>query len=139
VSDIQTTASAYTNEPVHYGPLQIVDLDREAAAVVEAYRNQVLLRVNQHCLRMGVLADQYPWHSHPASDELFLVLEGRLVIELADGKTLQLGPHQSVTIPAGVAHRTRGEGRTVNLCFEAVAAETVFVPGPQAAAAKEVG
>lgn len=131
MSDIQTTASAYTNEPVRYAPLQVVDLDHEAGAVVEAYRNQVLLKVNQHCLRMGILTGQYPWHSHPGSDELFLVLDGRLVIELADGQTLDLGAHQSVTIPAGVVHRTRGEGRTVNLCFEAVAAETVFVPAPR--------
>lgn len=127
MSDIKTTAGAYTNEPVRYGPLEVIDLDREAGAVVETYRNQVLLQVNHHCLRMGVLDGQYPWHAHPKSDELFLVLEGRLVIELAGGKTIELGPHHSVTIPAGVVHRTRGEGRTVNLCVEAVAAETVFV------------
>jgi mannose-6-phosphate isomerase-like protein (cupin superfamily) len=138
VTDIQTTASVYTAEPVRYSPLEIVDLDREAAAVVGSYRNQVLLKVNEQCLRMGVLAGQYPWHSHPTSDELFLVLDGHLVIDLADGKTLELGPHQSVTIPAGVVHRTRGEGRTVNLCFEAMAAETIFVPAQEAAGAKRV-
>ena len=133
MADIQTTASSYTQEPVRYGPLEVIDLDREAAAVVETYGNQVLLQVNQHCLRIGVLAEQYPWHSHPESDELFLVLGGCLVIELADGRALKLGPHQSVTIPAGVVHRTRGEGRTVNVCVEALAADTVFVPVPQPA------
>lgn len=138
MSDIQTTASAYMNEPVRYAPLEVVDLDRDAAAVTEDYRNQVLLKVNQHCLRMGILTGQYPWHFHPGSDELFLVLEGRLVIELADGRILELGAHQSVTIPAGMIHRTRGAGRTVNLCFEAVAAETVFVPAPQTAGGGKV-
>lgn len=126
--DIETTAAAYMGEAPRHAPLEVVDLDREGAAVVETYRNQVLLQVNQHCLRMGVLSGQYPWHSHPRSDELFLVLEGRIVIELADGRVFELGPHQSMTVPAGTVHRTRGEGRTVNLCFEAVAAETIFVP-----------
>ena len=130
MADISTTARAYTDEPVRYAPLTVVDIDREAGAVTEAYRNQVLLQVNQHCLRLGVLSGQYPWHSHPKSDELFLVLEGSLVIELADGAVLTLGPRQTVTVPAGVVHRTRGEGRTVNLCVEVVAAETVFVPPP---------
>ena len=54
-------------------------------------------------------------------------MEGRFEIELADGPTLNLGPWQSVVVPAGTVHRTRGVGRTVNLSFETVAAETVFV------------
>jgi mannose-6-phosphate isomerase-like protein (cupin superfamily) len=95
--------------------------------VTDEYRNQVLSRINDSCLRLAVLSGEYPWHQHPRSDELFLVLEGNLEIELADGRTLRLGPWQSVVVPAGSVHRTRGIGRTVNLCFEALAAETAFV------------
>lgn len=120
-------ADAYTREPVRYPALQVIDLTAEAAGVSEQYRNQVLTQVNDHCLRMGVISDQYPWHEHPRSDELFLVIEGTLEIELAGGRTLRLGPLQSVVIPAGTVHRTRGLGRTVNLCVEALAAETRFV------------
>jgi len=127
MADISTTPGAYTDEPVRYGPLTLVDIDRESGAVAEPWRNQVLLPVNQHCLRLGVLSGQYPWHAHPKSDELFLVLEGSLVIELADDTVITLGPHQAVTVPAGVVHRTRGVGRTVTLCVEVVAAETIFV------------
>jgi mannose-6-phosphate isomerase-like protein (cupin superfamily) len=121
------SAQAYASEPVRYPPLVVVDITSEAAAVTDQYRNQVLSQVNTSCLRLGVLAGEYPWHQHPQSDELFLVVEGRLEIELADGCTLNLGPWQTVVVPAGTVHRTRGVGRTVNLCFEALAAETVFV------------
>ena len=121
------SAEAYASEPIRYPPLVVVDLAAEAAAVKEEYRNQVLCRVNSNCLRLGVLTGHYPWHEHPRSDELFLVMEGSLEIELADGTTLRLGPWQSVVIPSGTVHRTRGVGRTVNLCFETIAAETVFV------------
>jgi mannose-6-phosphate isomerase-like protein (cupin superfamily) len=131
MSDISTTARSYTDEPVRFRPLEVVNIDKVAGAVTEVYRNQFLLQVNKDCLRLGVLGGQYPWHSHPKSDELFLVLDGHLVIELADGKVLELGPRQTVTVPAGVVHRTRGVGRTINLCVEAVAAETVFVPDPK--------
>jgi mannose-6-phosphate isomerase-like protein (cupin superfamily) len=121
------SADAYVSEPVRYPPLVVVDIPAEARAVTEEYRNQVLSQVNSSCLRLGVITGEYPWHQHPRSDELFLVVEGRLEIELADNRTLELGPWQSVVVPAGTVHRTRGVGRTVNLCFEAVAAETVFV------------
>lgn len=121
------TADAYADEPVRHPPLTVVDITREAAAVTEAYRNQVLSRVNASCLRLAVMSGQYPWHEHPHSDELFLVVEGTLEIELADGRTLRLGPWQSAVVPAGEVHRTRGIGRTVNLCVEDLAADTVFV------------
>ena len=91
----------------------------------------VVSGVNQHCLRLAVFDDIYPWHHHPASDELFLVVEGCLIIDLSDGRTLRLGPWQTATVPAGTIHRTRTEGRTVNLCFEALGAATVFVDPSQ--------
>ncbi len=124
------TASAYANEPVQFHPLQVADLSELSRGTQDSYRNMVVNRVNQHCLRLAVMHESYPWHHHPESDELFLVVEGRLHIDLEDGRTLSLGPWQTTTIPAGTVHRTRAEGRTVNLCFEALAAETVFLPEP---------
>lgn len=49
---------------------------------------------------------------------LNLVVEGCLVIEFDGGRELRLGPWQAATVPTGQVHRTRAEGRTVNLCFD---------------------
>ena len=124
------TPDSYAAEPIKYRSLQIVDVAAEAAAVSEAYRNLVICRVNRSCLRLAVFEDVFRWHSHPESDELFLVVEGLLIIDLADGTELRLGPWQAVTVPAGTIHRTRAVGRTVNLCFEDLSADTVFTEGP---------
>jgi len=121
------SAHSYMNEPVRHPPLTLVDVVAEAASVTDDYKNQVLSKVNTSCLRLAVLSGQYPWHKHPRSDELFLVVEGQLEIEIAGGQVLRLGPWQSTVIPAGVIHRTRGVGRTVNLCFEDLAADTEFL------------
>jgi mannose-6-phosphate isomerase-like protein (cupin superfamily) len=131
------SAESYASEPVRFPPLVVVDIAGEAASVTEAYRNQVLSEVNASCMRLAVMTGEYPWHRHPRSDELFLVMRGRLEIDLADGNTLSLGPWQSVVIPAGTVHRTRGVGRTVNLCFESTAAETVFQEGRGSSCASE--
>ena len=96
------SAEAYASEPVRFPPLEVVDIAREAAAVTEEYRNQVLNQVNTSCLRLAVLSGEYPWHQHPRSDELFLVMDGTFEIELADGRTLSLRPWQCVVVPAGV-------------------------------------
>ena len=124
------TPDSYANEPIRFAPLQVIDLTSEAAAVSEPYRNQVMCRINRSCLRLAVFNDVFRWHHHPTSDELFLVVEGTLVIDLDDGTELQLGAWQAVTIPAGTIHRTRAIGRTVNLCFEEMSADTVFIDSP---------
>jgi mannose-6-phosphate isomerase-like protein (cupin superfamily) len=38
------------------------------------------------------------WHFHPNSDEIFLVIEGRLAIEFED-RSLELHPGQLLIIP----------------------------------------
>jgi mannose-6-phosphate isomerase-like protein (cupin superfamily) len=121
------SAEAYSNEPIRHAPLELVDVEAEQHAVTADYCNMVLNRVNFSCLRLTVFHGDYRWHHHPTSDELFLVVAGLLEIDLADGHKLALGPWQAVVIPAGTVHRTRAVRRTVNLTFEALAAETVFV------------
>jgi mannose-6-phosphate isomerase-like protein (cupin superfamily) len=127
---LDATAERYAREPVRYPALHVVDLAAEGAAVTEPYRNMVISRVNHSCLRLAVFDETYRWHYHPTSDELFIVVSGCLAIDLADGRELHLQPWQCVTIPAMTRHRTRALGRTVNLCFENVGAETVFVDSP---------
>ena len=130
MNDPSFTAESHQNEPVRYPPLQVIDLAAEGAETDGVYSNIVVNRVNRHCLRLAVFEGDYPWHHHPTSDELFLVVEGCLLIDLADGRTLRLEPWQAATVPAAMVHRTRTEGRTVNLCFEELAADTVFVDAP---------
>ena len=124
---MEISAEAYQNEPARYPSLHVVDLKAESAMVTESYRNMVINRVNDSCMRLSVFEGDYRWHYHAKSDELFIVIEGLLAIDLEDGRELRLGPWQSVTIPAKTVHRTRAIGRTVNVCFEELAAETVFV------------
>jgi mannose-6-phosphate isomerase-like protein (cupin superfamily) len=116
----------YVNEPVKFAALEVVDLAQEGAAVTESYRNMVISQVNDSCLRLSVFEEAYRWHSHPTSDELFVVMSGCLAIDLEGGREIRLQPWQCVPIPAGVRHRTRALGRTTNLCFEKLRAETVF-------------
>jgi mannose-6-phosphate isomerase-like protein (cupin superfamily) len=124
---MDSTAESYANEPVRFPALHVVDLAAEGAAVTEQYRNMVINKVNDSCLRVAVFHEAYRWHYHPTSDELFIVLSGCLAIDLKDNRELRLQPWQCVTIPANSVHRTRALGRTVNLCFEKLGAETIFV------------
>src|ERR1700684_2605502 len=51
---MDSTAERYAKEPVRYPALHVVDLAAEGAAVTEQYRNMVISRVNDSCLRLAV-------------------------------------------------------------------------------------
>jgi mannose-6-phosphate isomerase-like protein (cupin superfamily) len=87
------------------------------AAVQTPWRNRTLSEVNGSVVRLGVLDGDFHWHKHEKEDEFFLVLEGRLDIELED-RMISLAPGQAVTIPAGVMHFPHARGRTVVLMVE---------------------
>jgi mannose-6-phosphate isomerase-like protein (cupin superfamily) len=101
-----------------YGSLQLIDLPAEIAAN-EPWFNQTLTTVNDAVVRLGLLEGEFHWHKHDEEDEFFLVLEGRLLIDLRDRESIVLDPHQGYTVPRGVEHRTRAPERTAVLMVEA--------------------
>jgi len=106
------------SEDAAFPGLTVVNLKQQADSVDQTYKNFVLVNINNHCVRLAVMQGEFRWHQHPRSDECFLVVEGDLEIDLADGRTFRLKPGEVFTIPAGVIHRTRSHARAVNLCFE---------------------
>jgi mannose-6-phosphate isomerase-like protein (cupin superfamily) len=81
------------------------------------YKNFVVAEINDHVLRIAVIDGEFHWHEHE-TDELFMVLEGELIIDLENNKTFKLLPGEIFNVPAHTQHRTRSNGKTVNLCFE---------------------
>jgi mannose-6-phosphate isomerase-like protein (cupin superfamily) len=47
---------------------------------------------------------EFVWHSHADTDDFFLVLKGKLTIQLRDGD-VELGPGELFVVPRGVEHR----------------------------------
>ncbi len=99
----------------------------DAATQGQPCRNVVLSQINDSCLRLAAFEGEYVWHYHSSSDELFIVVQGMLEIDLEDGSMLRLSPWDATTTPARTVHRTRAIGRTVNLTFERLAADTIIV------------
>lgn len=77
----------------------IITLTSESSSEL-SYDNHPIAYVNNHVVRISVMTRPYQWHSHPNSDETFLVIEGRLKIEFDIG-SVELGPGQMATVPRG--------------------------------------
>ena len=120
-----TTFPYATHLDVKFGPMEQFALDPLVASVRDEWYNQTLVRVNDACVRVGVMQGEYHWHEHSADDEFFFVLDGQFLIDLepqADGVTpgrvVTLGPREGFVVPRGVRHRTRAPVRSVILMVE---------------------
>ena len=76
-----------------------------------------LARVNDYDVKIVKLLGEFTWHAHPETDELFMVLSGRLVIQLRDGD-VELGPGDVYVVPRGVEHCPRADGEVSAILIE---------------------
>ena len=96
---------------------RVVDLAGVLADVTEHWSPRTVAVVNDYDVRVGKVLGEFARHSHPDTDEFFLVLAGELVIRM-DGGDVRLGPGQSFVVPRGVRHQPVAEVETQILLFE---------------------
>jgi mannose-6-phosphate isomerase-like protein (cupin superfamily) len=100
-----------------FGQAQIIDVPRLILQNKEKWVNFNLTEVNDCIVRLGIFEGEFHWHKHEREDELFFVLEGRLLLDL-ESETLELRPLQGYTVPRQVLHRTRARKKTIVLMVE---------------------
>lgn len=83
--------------------LNIVDIEERFATITEYWSPRVIGRVNDQYVKAAKLKGEFVWHAHEREDELFLVVRGRLRIQLEDGEVV-VGPGQFLVMPRGVRH-----------------------------------
>jgi mannose-6-phosphate isomerase-like protein (cupin superfamily) len=62
----------------------VVDLNEKFDLVSQLWSPKVVARLNDYEVKLVKVRGDFVWHSHEETDELFLVLEGRLTIQLRD-------------------------------------------------------
>jgi mannose-6-phosphate isomerase-like protein (cupin superfamily) len=110
-----------------------IDLHGKLASFTELWSPKVVAGFNGHDVMVVKIKGEFVWHSHPDTDDLFLVLDGKLRIEFRDGK-IELGPGQMYVVPRGVEHRPVADEETHILLIEP--ASTPNTGDPLTAAAK---
>jgi mannose-6-phosphate isomerase-like protein (cupin superfamily) len=84
---------------------------------VEPWSPHVLATVNDYDVKVANVEGDFTEHTHDETDEFFLVLSGRLRLDLPD-RVVTLDPGEIFTVPRGVRHRPRAEAGTRILMFE---------------------
>ena len=83
---------------------QPVDLAAVLSTFTEPWSPRTVATLNDYDLRVVKAHGEFTRHSHPQTDEVFLVLSGSLTIRLGDGD-VTLAPGQLYVVPRGVPHQ----------------------------------
>jgi len=97
--------------------LEKVNLDAAFASFDERWSPRLAAAVDEFAVKLVKLEGEFVWHRHEAEDELFLVVEGELVIRLRDGE-VRLGPGEMVVVPRGVEHQPAADRECRVVLFE---------------------
>ena len=96
---------------------EAVDLAGVLATFDEPWSPRTVAVLNDYDVRVVRTLGEFTEHSHPDTDELFLVLSGRLTIRLEGGE-VELGPGQLYVVPRGTPHQPVSEGGAEVLLVE---------------------
>ena len=98
-----------------------VSLAEKLALFDTRWDPRVVAEYEGHDVMVVKLEGAFPWHVHEDADDLFLVLHGRIEIDVEEAggaRSVALGPGELMVVPAGVRHRPRAEAEAHALLIE---------------------
>jgi mannose-6-phosphate isomerase-like protein (cupin superfamily) len=96
---------------------EVRNIQRALASIDAHWQPHRLTSVNDYDVKVVKLQGEFVWHSHPDTDELFLVLQGELTIQLRD-RDVVLGKQDVFVVPRGVEHCPRADAEVHALLVE---------------------
>ena len=97
--------------------VETVNLVHKLGLFTEHWSPKIVAELNDAHVKLVKLKGEFVWHHHDAEDELFLVIQGRLLIRLRDAD-VWIGEGEFAVIPKGVEHMPVAEDETHVLLIE---------------------
>ncbi|HEX5764046.1 MAG TPA: cupin domain-containing protein [Woeseiaceae bacterium] len=83
--------------------MKAINLAEKLATFTEHWQPRTIGQFNGHDLLVVKAQGEFNWHKHDDTDDLFLVLRGRITIQMRDGD-VTVGPGELFVVPKGVEH-----------------------------------
>jgi mannose-6-phosphate isomerase-like protein (cupin superfamily) len=94
-----------------------INLREKLDAVRQPWVPTIVAELNGQYVKVAKFEGAYVWHFHEHEDELFWVIEGRVLIHFRD-RTVELGPGECCVVPRGVEHKPEAPEPAEVVLFE---------------------
>ena len=96
-----------------------INLGDKLSKIDAQWTPKIVAQMNDNYIKLVKIEDEFVWHSHPETDEVFLVINGSMRIDFRDG-AVELQQGEMVVVPRGVEHRPFAESECDVLLIEPV-------------------
>ena len=69
---------------------------------------KVIAEMNNYQFKLVKVKNDFIWHQHDDTDEVFIVIEGKISIEFED-ETVEINEGEMIVVPKGVKHKPFAE------------------------------
>jgi len=97
--------------------MKSINLRNKLAKFSDHWSPKSIAEFNGHDVMVVKVQGEFNWHSHEDTDDFFMVLSGKLTIQLRDGN-VELNPGELYVVPKGVEHCPMAEEETHLLLIE---------------------
>jgi mannose-6-phosphate isomerase-like protein (cupin superfamily) len=97
--------------------MQPINLAAKLSTFPEHWQPRTVGTFNGHDLMVAKVKGAFTWHKHDDTDDFFLVLKGRVTIQMREGN-VTLGPGEIFVVPKGVEHCPMAEEESHILLIE---------------------
>lgn len=70
----------------------------------EHWSPKIIAQLNDYHFKLAKVQGEFVWHNHPETDEVFIVVKGRLDILFREGK-VTLDEGEMFVVPKGMEHK----------------------------------
>lgn len=85
-------------------PKHPINLLEKFTKFSEHWSPRVIAEMNDYQFKLAKIKDEFTWHDHKDTDEVFLVIAGSMSIEFRNGK-VDLEAGEMFVVPKGVEHK----------------------------------
>jgi len=97
--------------------IKTVNINEKFNSFTDFWNPKIVGELNGQLVKLAKFKDEFVIHQHENEDEMFFVIDGKLMIEL-DDKTLEINPGEFAIIPKGTNHKPIAIGEVKVLIFE---------------------
>jgi mannose-6-phosphate isomerase-like protein (cupin superfamily) len=84
--------------------IEVINFAEKFARFDEQWSPRIIAQMNAYLFKLARIEGEFIWHSHPETDEVFIVLNGRMQILFRD-QNIELKAGELCVVPAGVEHK----------------------------------
>ena len=84
--------------------INVIDFQEKLGLFSDQWSPKIIAQMNDYHFKLAKIEGEFVWHSHPETDEVFIVIDGVFEMQLRDG-SLTLTAGEMCVIPKGVEHR----------------------------------